>query len=113
MYLHVKTYGENKGFTLSGASAKVHLDKLNQRERERETNMFIIIATKPLNDRTKGFRFNVLGLKGLTRKRKNLSRGWKVELKACTMALHLGKRTVYVEHRGNRSSSRFIRHFAG
>lgn len=75
--------------------------------------MFIIIATKPLNDRTKGFRFNVLGLKGLTRKRKQVSRGWKVELKDCTTAFHMGKRSVYVEHKGNRVSSRVIRHFAG
>ena len=29
--------------------------------------MFVIFATKPLNDGTKGFRFNFLGLKGLTR----------------------------------------------
>lgn len=75
--------------------------------------MFIIIATKPLNDRTQGFRFNVLGLKGLTRKRKNLSRGWKVELKDCTIAYHMGKRSVYVERKANRVSSRIIRHFAG
>ena len=27
--------------------------------------MFVIFATKPLNDGTKGFRFNFLGLKGL------------------------------------------------
>jgi hypothetical protein len=34
--------------------------------------MFAIIATKPLTDGTKGFRFNILGTKGVLRKRKCL-----------------------------------------
>ena len=38
--------------------------------------MFVLVATKPLNDGTKGFRFNVLGVKGLYRKRNQKSRGW-------------------------------------
>ena len=42
---------------------------------ERIYKMFALIATKPLNDDTNGFRFNVLGLKGLTRKRITKSRG--------------------------------------
>ena len=33
------------------------------------TTYFTCIAIKPLNDGTKGFRFNILGVKGLTRKR--------------------------------------------
>ena len=37
--------------------------------------MFLIQATLPLNDDTKGFRFNYFGIKGLTRKRKTKSRG--------------------------------------
>ena len=36
--------------------------------------MFVLFATKPLNDGTQGFRFNFAGVKGLTRKRKTLSR---------------------------------------
>ena len=36
--------------------------------------MFIIFATKKLNDGTKGFRFNVLGRKGLYRKRTSKTR---------------------------------------
>ena len=32
--------------------------------------MFVILATKPLNDGTNGFRFNILGNKGIYRKRK-------------------------------------------
>ena len=42
--------------------------------------MIICLATKPLNDGTKGFRFNFAGVKGLTRKRKTLSRGFKVNI---------------------------------
>lgn len=75
--------------------------------------MFIILATKPLNDRTKGFRFNVLGIKGLTRKRRTLSRGWRVEHKPCTTAIHMGKRSVYIERKANRRTTRAIKHFAG
>jgi hypothetical protein len=72
--------------------------------------MFAIIATKPLNDNTKGFRFNFLGYKGLTRKRSWISRGWKIERKKCMTAVHMGKRTVYFEHSATR---RKLRHFAG
>lgn len=75
--------------------------------------MFVCIATKPLNDRTQGFRFNVLGLKGLTRKRKHKSRGWSIERKDSMLQLHMGKRSVYIEQRQNRSTDRRIRHFAG
>ena len=75
--------------------------------------MFYCIATKPLNDRTNGFRFNVLGIKGLTRKRKTFSRGFKLEAGNCMTALHLGKRTVYVERKSNRTTTRRVRHFAG
>ena len=39
--------------------------------------MFVIaIATKPLNDGTKGRRFNVFNKKGFFRLRKDKSRGW-------------------------------------
>lgn len=75
--------------------------------------MFVCIATKPLNDGTNGFRFNFAGIKGLTRKRMNLSRGWSVERGKCTTKIHLGKRTVYLERKPNRTSKRRIRHFAG
>ena len=75
--------------------------------------MFVCIATKPLNDGTNGFRFNFAGLKGLTRKRIKASRGWGVERGKCTTKIHLGKRTVYLECKPNRTSTRRIRHFAG
>jgi len=71
-----------------------------------------LISTKSLNDDTKGFRFNVLGLKGLTRKRITKSRGYKVTLGKCTNAIHLGKRSVYFEHKPNRASERKLHNFA-
>ena len=75
--------------------------------------MFYCIATKPLNDRTNGFRFNMIGLKGLTRKRKHASRGYKLDFGNCMTAIHLGKRTIYIERKPNRNSERRVRHFAG
>jgi hypothetical protein len=75
--------------------------------------MFVIFATKPLNDGTKGFRFNAFGLKGLARKRKSLSRGYGFETGKAMKALHLGKLTVYFETNRNSYSVRQLRHFAG
>ena len=74
--------------------------------------MFVCIATKPLNDGTNGFRFNFLGFKGLTRKRKQAKRFGIQKLK-CTTAIHIGKRSIYIEQSPNRTSKRRIRHFAG
>ena len=75
--------------------------------------MFTCIATKPLNDRTEGFRFNILGTKGIFRKRKVLSRGIKVKALNSMIALHFFKRTIYLEKKANRTTSRRVRHFAG
>ena len=74
--------------------------------------MFICIATKPLNDRTNGFRFNLLGLKGLTRKRQSIKR-YGITKGKCMKALHIGKRSLYFEQRSNATSTRRDRHFAG
>ena len=74
--------------------------------------MFVIIATKPLNDDTKGFRFNVLGLKGLVRKRKHKSRGLALfQRDDCMTGHHIGKFSLYVER--NPQSKRKLFHFAG
>ena len=74
--------------------------------------MFVIIATKPLNDDTKGFRFNVLGLKGLFRKRKHKSRGFALfQRDDCMTGHHIGKFSLYVER--NPQSKRKLFHFAG
>ena len=75
--------------------------------------MFILFATKPLNDGTNGFRFNFAGIKGLTRKRKVASRGFAITRKDCMTAIHIGKRTVYIERKPNRQTKRKLCHFAG
>ena len=69
--------------------------------------MFVLFATKPLNDDTKGFRFNILGIKGLTRKRYGINNG------TCMKAYHLGKRSIYFETTSNRTTARQFKHFAG
>ena len=75
--------------------------------------MFVLFATKPLNDGTQGFRFNFAGVKGLTRKRTTQKR-WGVETLKCTTAFHIGYRTVYIENKANRFDlGRKLRHFAG
>ena len=74
--------------------------------------MFVCIATKPLNDRTNGFRFNFLGFKGLTRKRLSKKR-YGVQRGSCMTAVHIGKRSVYLEKPINKLGSRRVRHFAG
>lgn len=72
--------------------------------------MFIIFATKSLNDGTAGFRFNVMGQKGLTRKRKHKHIQWGIKHDDCMTAIHMGKRSVYFEHK---ATPRKLRHFAG
>ena len=75
--------------------------------------MFAIVATKPLNDNTKGFRYNFFGIKGLVRVRKIKSRGFKLEQGNCMVKLHLGKVTVYKELKVNKKTPRILQHFAG
>lgn len=75
--------------------------------------MFAIVATKPLNDNTKGFRYNFFGVKGLVRVRKVKSRGFKLEQGECMVKLHLGKVTIYKEVRANKKTMRILHHFAG
>jgi len=77
--------------------------------------MFALIATKPLNDSTYGCRFNLLGIKGLTRRRKFKSRGIGLDRKGCMTAFHFFKRSIYVETKPNRhvANPRRLRHFAG
>ena len=74
--------------------------------------MFVLFATKPLNDDTQGFRFNFLGIKGLTRKRLHKKR-YGINKGACMKAYHLGKRSIYFETKGNRTTARKFQHFAG
>ena len=53
--------------------------------------MFVILATKPLNDGTKGFRFNFFGKKGIIRRRKLQSNGMKFVKGDCMNAYHIGR----------------------
>ena len=84
--------------------------------------MFVIFATKPLNDGTKGFRFHfgiringkILGKKGLLRIRSIKSRGFSLfNRDACMTAHHIGKFSLYVEHNQNKVTERKFWHFAG
>ena len=75
--------------------------------------MFVILATKPLNDGTKGFRFNFLGKKGIVRRRKLQSNGIKFVRGDCMNAYHIGKTTVYTERSTNTTTGRKFRHVAG
>ena len=73
-------------------------------------SVFLIVAIKPLNDGTTGFRFNFFGKKGLFRKRggKSLPRAKRV---GSTMnAYDMGKFTLYLE---KKRPSRKLAHFAG
>ena len=71
--------------------------------------MFVILATKPLNDRTNGFRFNFLGNKGIYRKRSLINRYGKSQ-GDCMTGYHFGKRSLYVEQA---APKRKLCHFAG
>ena len=75
--------------------------------------MFVILATKPLNDGTKGFRFNFFGKKGIIRRSKLQSYGIKFVKGDCMNAYHIGKTTIYTELSTNTSSGRRFRHVAG
>ena len=79
--------------------------------------MFTCIATKPLNDGTDGFRFNFLGMKGMTRKRKpyrsTSSRGYNIQRGKCFNIYNIGRRTIYIEKAANKIITRRVRHFAG
>jgi len=75
--------------------------------------MFFILATKPLNDGTKGFRFNFFGKKGMIRLRlkKNARRGWFTRGKGSTMSwCDFSRLTIYLNYSKAR---RKLAHFAG
>lgn len=73
-------------------------------------SVFLILAVKPLNDGTRGFRFNILGQKGVLRLRKLKSNGFNVTSKDCMTQINLGKLSIYFEHG---ATIRRLRHFAG
>lgn len=56
-----------------------------------------LFSTRPLNDGTSGLRFDIVGIKGLYRKRK-IQRRWGVNQNGDTFVqVHLGKRSLYIE----------------
>jgi hypothetical protein len=68
----------------------------------------------PLNNGTKGFRWQFLGLKGTFKIRK-LRRTWKLSLRKgpCTYMIEIYPIYISVEHGRNRSTARRFRRFAG
>ena len=76
--------------------------------------MFVILATKPLNDNTKVLRFNFVILKGLTRKRKikNLG-GFNVLRGECMTAYFFVKRSIYLQNRVNKKEPGKLWHLPG
>ncbi len=76
------------------------------------------LITKPLNDGSAGMRFAlslpfVGQVMGIYRKRLVKTRGWKIEHLSKTVALHMGKRTLYLEQFRNRKTVRkFTKSFA-
>ncbi len=78
----------------------------------------IKLSTKPLNDGSTGIRFAlslpfVGQVTGIYRKRLIKTRGWKIEHLSKMVALHLGKRTLYLEQFRNRKTVRkFTNSFA-
>lgn len=58
----------------------------------------VIYSIRPLNDGTKGFRFDVIGFKGIYRKRIRASRPFEVTTKGKTfLQAHKGKHSLYIE----------------
>ncbi|CAB4124879.1 hypothetical protein UFOVP59_55 [uncultured Caudovirales phage] len=56
------------------------------------------LSTRPLNDNTKGFRFDFIGNKGIYRVRKFKSRKLAFEAVGDTFfAIHMGKRSLYMQ----------------
>ena len=74
--------------------------------------MFVLFVTRPHNYGTQGYSSNFAGSKGLTRKSKHASRGYKDTRNNSMNAVHLGKRTVYNERKPNRNPERKLCHFA-
>lgn len=60
--------------------------------------MKVIYSIRPLNDGTKGFRFDVVGFKGIYRKRVRAIRPFEVTIKGKTfLQVHRGKHSLYIE----------------
>tara|TARA_R110000824_G_scaffold216347_2_gene403011 strand:- start:900 stop:1109 length:210 start_codon:yes stop_codon:yes gene_type:complete len=58
-----------------------------------------MIKIKELNDRTNGFRFKVLGVTGLTRKRQSGNRKYGFHSGGTMVGVHMGRRSIYIERK--------------
>lgn len=58
--------------------------------------MKTLVKTLPLNDGTIGIRFDVVGIKGLKRKR-IIKRRWGMSVGKTFRAIHIGKTSVYIQ----------------
>lgn len=68
------------------------------------------VSFKALNDRTAGFRFRVLGQKGLIRRRTKQNNGWNLTVGDCMAKINMGKTTLYIE---SPATVRALHRFAG
>ena len=73
-------------------------------------NQYSYELTLPNNDGTSGFRFNILGMKGLVRRRKNKSNGLRMTNGKCFKSLHMFKTTIHIE---KKKTVNPLGHFAG
>ena len=71
---------------------------------------FTCSSIKGNNDGTAGFRFNILGMKGLVRRRKNKSNGLRITGGDCFKSLHMFKTTIHIE---KKRTIKPLGHFAG
>ena len=75
-----------------------------------QPKFFTCVSFKSNNDGTSGFRFNILGTKGLVRRRKKKSNGLKLTSGDCFNSLHMFKTTIHVEKKRTIDP---LGHFAG
>jgi UDP-N-acetylglucosamine pyrophosphorylase len=56
-----------------------------------------IFTTKPLNDGTKGNRFQIVGIKGMYRIRKYKRRAFQIDVQKTFASVHYGRFTLHIE----------------
>lgn len=56
-----------------------------------------MFKTRPLNDGTKGNRFELIGIKGMYRIRKYKRRAFQIDLQQTFASVHYGRFTLHIE----------------